>query len=181
LILIFSALIVLEDWGAPFYLDRRLAKKGKIIKIIKLRTMFKDSESLLNKYLKGHPHKRKEWKQYRKIRGHDPRMTIMGKLLRKYSLDELPQIVNILSGRLSFVGPRPYQPEEKIAMGNYGDIILSVKPGLTGLWQTAGRNELKFARRLEMDYQYITHWSLGLDLKIILKTIGVVVQGQGAY
>lgn len=181
LILFFSMLIILEDFHSPFYIDHRLGKHGKKIKILKLRTMSRDADAIFDKFLKDNPDKIDEWEQFRKIKGKDPRITRIGEILRKYSLDELPQIFNVITGSIGFVGPRPYQPQEKPAMGSACDRILSFRPGLTGLWQTAGRNDLMFSQRLEMDLEYIANWSFRLDLGILLKTIRVVLHGKGAY
>ncbi|MBN2400239.1 MAG: sugar transferase [Candidatus Aminicenantes bacterium] len=181
LILFFSILIILEDFHLPFYVDHRMGQRGKKIKILKLRTMSCDADAIFNKFLRENPDKKREWEQFRKIKGKDPRLTRIGEFLRKYSLDELPQIFNVIAGKISFIGPRPYQPEEKAAMGSSCNLILSFQPGLTGFWQTAGRNDLTFSQRLEMDLEYIHQWSLRVDLKILLKTIKVVLQGKGAY
>ena len=111
----------------------------------------------------------------------DPRITKIGSLLRKTSLDELPQIFNVLKGEMSLIGPRPYMPNERSKMGNNIDIILAVKPGITGLWQVSGRNEVDFASRVALDVWYVRNWSIWNDIVILLKTIQVVLFRKGAY
>ena len=111
----------------------------------------------------------------------DPRITKIGSLLRKTSLDELPQIFNVLKGEMSLIGPRPYMPNERSKIGNNIDIILAVKPGITGLWQVSGRNDVDFASRIVLDVWYVRNWSIWNDIVILLKTIQVVLKRNGAY
>jgi len=181
LIALLMVLIRIESRGNPIFIDRRWGRGGRTINVFKLRSMYTDSDRILDSFLKQHPEKRKEWDRFKKIKGADPRLTRMGKFLRKFSLDELPQLYNVLLGNMSLVGPRPYLPKEKKDIGDYLDLILSVKPGVTGLWQISGRNELEFSQRLRFDYIYINNWSLWLDFIILLKTMWIVVSGKGSY
>jgi undecaprenyl-phosphate galactose phosphotransferase len=124
---------------------------------------------------------REEWLKYKKLKSHDPRVTQIGKFLRKYSLDELPQLINVLKGEMSLVGPRPYIMKELKEFKSLKSILLQVKPGMTGLWQTSGRSLLTFKERLEIDEHYIRNWSLWLDMIIMIKTFKVSTLGKGAF
>ncbi len=177
--LILALLIYLESNGPIIYDGVRMGKDGKKFKCYKFRSMYTDSEAVLAQYLKEHPQALQQWKKYHKLEN-DPRITPIGRFLRKTSLDELPQFWNVLMGDMSIVGPRPYLPEEKGDMGEAYDVILQIRPGLTGVWQTNGRSNLEFSRRLEMDQWYVEHWSFGLDLQLIWKTVGIVLKAQGA-
>jgi len=147
---IISLLIFLSEPGAPiFYTQKRLGKEGKVFEVLKFRTMKVNSHTILQHYLKSNPKKQQEWLKYRKLRGYDPRVTKIGLFLRKYSLDELPQLINVIKGEMSLVGPRPYIPSELEKIKESKEIILSVKPGLTGLWQVLGRNNLSFEERVD--------------------------------
>jgi len=181
-IILIALLVKLTSKGPIFYLSERLGKDGKLIKILKFRTMYTDSDKILKKFLEEHPKIREEYTRYRAIKSQkDPRVTPLGRILRKLSLDELPQLFNILKGDMSLVGPRPYLPEEVEYMGEYKNIILSVKPGLTGMWQVSGRNELTMEERVMLDVYYVTNWSIPLDMVIFVKTILEVFKGTGAY
>jgi len=174
-------LIVITDGTPIFYIQERLGRNGKPIQIIKFRTMKKNSEKILENLLKQNPSLAKEWKKYRKLK-EDPRVTRIGKFLRKYSLDELPQFINILKGDMTLIGPRPYLLEElKEANISKKELkkLLSVKPGLTGLWQVEKRNNASLRERIKIDLFYIKHKNLLLDLKILLKTLIVVLKGKG--
>ena len=173
--------VKLSSPGPIFFVDRRLGKEGKQFNCLKFRTMFVNSDEILEEYLENNPSARKEWEEYAKLKSSDPRVTRIGRFLRRHSLDELPQLLNLLKGEMSLVGPRPYLPEELDKMGRYADIILNITPGITGLWQVSGRNELTFEDRLEMDAWYITNRSLGLDIMLFLKTFQVIVEGKSAY
>ncbi len=142
--------------------------------------MLKLMKCLMN-ILKKNPGAKEDWIKYKKIRGDDPRVTKMGKFLRKWSLDELPQVWNVLRGDMSLVGPRPYLPREEMDMKDYKDYILFTKPGITGLWQVTGRNKLLFKDRLKLDTWYVLNWSLWLDIVILFKTVKVVLKREGAY
>ena len=181
--ILIAILIKLEDKkGSIFFKQKRLGLNGKEFTIYKFRTMYVNSDKILDKFLKENPYAAKEWKIYRKLKSYDPRVTKVGKILRKHGLDELPQFFNILKGDMSIVGPRPYLKSEFEDYEIPEEIrkkILSVKPGITGLWQTNHRNEEPFMTRIEKDIEYIEKKSLFLDILIILKTIRTVLTGKG--
>ncbi len=179
LIAFISILVVLDSRGGVFFRQVRIGKDKKPFKCIKFRTMYENSEEILRKYLKENPEERKYYEKYHKYRN-DPRITRLGKFLRKSSLDELPQILNILKGDMNLIGPRPYMPVEIPKMGKDAEIILQVEPGLTGLWQVSGRNKLKFEQRVKLDVWYIQNWSLWLDFVIFVKTFKVLLTRKGA-
>ncbi len=178
---IIGLLIKLDSKGGIFFIQDRLGKNGRIFKCIKFRTMYENNQEILCKYLSENPKAKEEWETFKKLKREDPRVTKIGKFLRKTSLDELPQIFNVLKGEMSLVGPRPYLPKEKEEMGKFKDTILLTKPGITGLWQVSGRNELEFDYRLKLDSWYVQNWSLWLDIVVLLKTIKVVLKREGAY
>jgi len=180
LIVLIWLLIKLDSRGPAFFVQERLGKSGTF-KCLKYRTMHMNSAEILNKHLESNPKVAEEWERYKKLRRHDPRVTRVGKLLRKTSLDELPQLFNVLKGDMSLVGPRPYLPHEKKDLKDSIDTILMINPGITGLWQVSGRNELTFEDRIKLDSWYILNWSLWFDLVMLLKTVGVVVRREGAY
>lgn len=178
---IIALIIKFDSKGPAFIIQDRLGRNDSIFRCIKFRTMYLNSDKMLEDYLKKHPEVLKEWKKYKKLKGYDPRVTKIGKFLRKTSLDELPQIFNVLKGEMSLVGPRPYLPRERNEIKEYVDIILLTTPGITGLWQISGRNELVFEERIKLDTWYIQNWSIWLDFIILFKTIGVVFKSKGAY
>jgi len=143
--------------------------------------MYVDADKRLEKYLHENPEIQNEWNRYHKIKSNDPRVTRVGKFIRKYSLDELPQLINFFKRDMSLVGPRPYMPREINKIGNRMEILSRVKPGITGLWQVRGRNILSFRDRLLLDEYYIRNWSLWLDMVILWKTIKVLITREGAY
>jgi len=177
LIFILAIYILIIDGKPVFYLTERVGKNMKKFKMIKLRTMRKDADKILEEILKDENLKR-EYGLYKKLKP-DPRLIKGGLFIRKHSLDELPQIFNILKGDMSFVGPRPYLENE--IDKNFPKEIFSVKPGLTGLWQVSGRNELTFEERINLDLEYIKNINLLLDLKIFIKTIKEIISPIGAY
>ncbi|PMP89287.1 MAG: undecaprenyl-phosphate galactose phosphotransferase WbaP, partial [Desulfurella sp.] len=164
-----------------FYVSKRLGQNGKLFNFLKFRTMYKDNDRLLKEYLSKNKEARLEWEKYQKLKNFDPRVTRIGRFLRKTSLDELPQIINVLFGQMSLVGPRPYLPQELEKIGDSINTILLTKPGITGLWQVSGRNELDFQTRVDLDCFYVTNWSLWFDIVILLKTIYAVLKQKGAY
>ncbi len=175
-------LIKLTSKGPVFYKTKRIGKDGKVIEIWKFRTMYVDAEERLKQLLESDPKLREEWKKYFKLRN-DPRITPIGRILRRFSLDELPQFINVLKGDLSVVGPRPIEANKE-QIERYGEFLrlyTSVKPGITGLWQVSGRSELSYEERVKLDAIYIINWSFWLDLVIIFRTIFVVITGKGAY
>jgi len=170
-----ALLIKLQSPNEPiFFKQKRVGQGGKLFTCYKFRTMYMDSEDILNHYLEQHPEEVAFYEKYHKY-NNDPRITPIGGILRRTSLDELPQLFNVLKYEMSLVGPRPYLPGEMPIETPYYDLILSVKPGITGLWQTSGRNALTFKKRTEIDVWYIRNWSLWLDITIYLKTIKVIL------
>ncbi|MBI4689726.1 MAG: undecaprenyl-phosphate galactose phosphotransferase WbaP [Nitrospirae bacterium] len=178
---IIGVLIRLDSKGPIFLVQDRIGKAKKIFKCVKFRTMYMNAEEILDDYLKNNYEAIEEWNKYKKLKNYDPRVTKIGKFLRKTSLDELPQIFNVLKGEMSLFGPRPYLPEEDRDMRDYSDLILLTQPGITGLWQVSGRNDLEFEDRLKLDAWYVLNWSLWLDIVILFKTIKVVLKMEGAY
>lgn len=181
LLLILALLIKLDSPGPVIYAGTRIGRRGREFKCYKFRTMYVDNDKILEEFLGNNPKIKTEWELYAKIRGEDPRVTRVGRLLRKYSLDELPQFINVLKGEMSLVGARPYLPQEKEKMGECADTILLANPGITGLWQVSGRNELDFSQRVQIEVWYVRNWSLWLDISILFKTIPVALKGSGAY
>jgi lipopolysaccharide/colanic/teichoic acid biosynthesis glycosyltransferase len=148
--------------------------------IVKFRTMHIDAEDRLSHLLKNDDNLKSEYEVYHKLRN-DPRLTRVGKFLRKFSLDELPQFINVIKGEMSLIGPRAYMPWEKYKMNGHEEMILNVKPGISGLWQVTDRNASSFEERNIIDVYYIRNWSMFLDLYILARTIAVVFSGKGAY
>lgn len=179
-ILIYIARIVLHENDGPiFYEQLRIGKNGKIFKMYKYRSMVIGADDKLKEYLAENEEARKEYKKYKKLK-HDPRVTKVGKFIRKTSLDEFPQFINVLIGDMSLVGPRPYLPREKEDMGKYYDSIIKTRPGITGYWQITGRSDVTFEDRLKMDHDYIENKNLKADVKIFVKTILNVLKKEGA-
>jgi Undecaprenyl-phosphate galactose phosphotransferase WbaP len=180
LLILLALLIKLDSRGKIFFRQERMGIDDTRFEIIKFRTMFEDAETRLEDLLRHNEDYRHEFNKYHKLRS-DPRLTRVGKFLRKFSLDELPQFLNVLKGDMSLIGPRAYIPWEKIKMNGYEEMILKVKPGISGLWQVTDRNESSFEERNETDVYYIRNWSMFLDIFIVFRTIGVVLLGKGAY
>ena len=172
------AYILSGDFYTIFYSHKRIGKNGKEFRLIKFRTMVPKADKVLDDLLKD-PEYYEEYNVNKKIKD-DPRITKVGKILRKTSLDETPQFINILIGQMSLVGNRPYLPKEKEDMGKYFKDIVKTKPGLTGYWQTSGRSDISFERRLELEKYYSNNRSLLLDIKIMFKTVAVVIGAKGA-
>ena len=180
IMLLIAALIKYsEPGGRILFRQKRLGYRGKVFTCYKFRTMKEEGEEILEKYLRENPDEFKYYQQYHKYR-YDPRVTKIGRFLRKSSLDELPQIFNVIKREMSFVGPRPYMLEEKEEVAEALETILKVRPGITGLWQVEGRNRLDFRQRIELELWYIRNWSLWLDFVILLKTIRSVLKKEGA-
>lgn len=171
------ALALWFEGGNPFYTQARLGKNGKRFHILKLRTMVSDADAVLEDYLSRDPEMRREWDELQKLRN-DPRVTPVGAFLRKTSLDELPQLANVLLGDMSLVGPRPMMVDQ---LGMYGDpsAYFALKPGITGLWQVSARNSAKFSYRNQIDGDYERALTMKLDITILFKTIGVVLRPTG--
>ncbi|MCQ2610464.1 MAG: undecaprenyl-phosphate galactose phosphotransferase WbaP [Treponema sp.] len=178
---LFIALCIkLSSKGPVFYGHERLGKNGKKFKAWKFRSMVIDADAKLKEILEKDPKLREEWKKTQKLEN-DPRITGIGKFLRKTSLDELPQLWNIFTGQMSFVGPRPIVDNEVKRYGDSFEYVFSVTPGLSGMWQISGRSTTDYNDRILLDTYYIQNWSIWLDIWIILKTVFVVLLGKGAY
>jgi Undecaprenyl-phosphate galactose phosphotransferase WbaP len=171
--------IRLDSPGPVFYVSQRLGRNGRLFRYLKFRTMYPDAEQRLAELMAADEPLRREYETFHKL-ARDPRVTRLGRFLRKFSLDELPQLWHILTGEMSLVGPRAYLPGEQAQMGEHGELILRVQPGLTGWWQVMGRHETTFQHRLELDEYYLSNWSLWLDVYIVFKTVWVLVSGRGA-
>ncbi|OGD30607.1 MAG: hypothetical protein A2Y56_00385 [Candidatus Aminicenantes bacterium RBG_13_63_10] len=181
LCLFIAAAVKLDSPGPVLFAQKRLGRWGKEFKMFKFRSMHRDAPERLTAYFRARPEARREWKKFQKLRGYDPRVTRVGRVLRSWSLDELPQLLNILAGDMSLVGPRPYLPRERSRLGPAGNFLSRVKPGLTGLWQVRGRNRLSFHERLALDEFYIRNWSVWLDIVILLQTFRVLLRREGAF
>lgn len=175
-----AVIVKLTSPGPIFYGHKRVGKDGKEFKCWKFRSMVINADKMLDKILAEHPEMREEWERDRKF-ANDPRVTKIGKILRKTSIDELPQLWNVLVGEMSFIGPRPVTEPELARYGDKKELILSVLPGLSGMWQISGRSATGYEERVNLDLYYIQNWSVWLDLWIILKTAWVVLKGKGAY
>lgn len=178
--LLLALAVKLTSRGPVLFRQMRIGRDGNAFPMLKFRTMVGDSERVLEDYLAKHPHQRRIWEAKRKLRD-DPRITGMGKLLRVLSLDELPQIWNILAGDMSLVGPRPIVEAEIPLYGDTFALYTKVRPGLTGLWQVSGRNDISFPERVALDAYYVRKWSFWLDLYILLRTPQAILTGRGAY
>lgn len=170
---------IVGDRGPIFYSQNRIGKDGKIFKMYKFRSMVMGADEKLEKYLEENEEARKEYKINKKLKN-DPRITKIGMFIRKTSIDEFPQFVNVLKGDMSLVGPRPYLPREFNDMGNAYPYITAVKPGVTGLWQVRGRNDVTFKDRLNLDMEYFEKKSLLFEIKILFWTVSSVVCKKGA-
>lgn len=170
---------LVKDNGPVFYVQERIGKNGKTFKMYKYRSMVVGAEEKLKKYLEENEEARKEYKEYKKLKN-DPRVTKVGRIIRKTSLDEFPQFINVLKGEMSLVGPRPYMPCERKDINGFFNCITSCKPGITGLWQTSGRSDTTFTARLTLDMQYYYENTLKMDLKILYRTVKNVIKKEGA-
>ncbi len=180
LLLALAAAIRLDSPGPVIYRHRRYGRDRRQIRLNKFRTMVRDADTVLEKLLAEDEEARREWTSLCKLKN-DPRITRVGRVIRRLSLDELPQIVNVLKGEMSLVGPRPISDLEYDKYGLWQDNFMSVRPGLTGLWQVSGRSDLDFMDRVKLDMYYIRNWTIWLDLRIMLKTMTVFVSKEGAY
>lgn len=176
---IYIANLIFGDNGPIFYSQNRIGKNGKIFKMYKFRSMVMGADEKLEEYLEENEDARKEYKINKKLKD-DPRVTKIGKFIRKTSIDEFPQFVNVIKGDMSLVGPRPYLPREIDDMGSAYPYITAVKPGITGLWQVRGRNDVTFKDRLNLDMEYFEKKSLLFETKILFWTVKSVVYKKGA-
>ena len=181
ILFVLGVIIKIDSKGSVFYNAQRLGENGKNFTCYKFRSMYTDGDERLKKYLAENPEAAAEWKEFAKLRGYDPRVTKAGRWMRRTSLDELPQLLNVLEGTMSLVGPRPYLPREKEDMGADVEIITMAKPGITGFWQINGRNDVTFADRVAMDVWYVKNWSLARDIMFLAKTFKIVLGKSGAY
>jgi undecaprenyl-phosphate galactose phosphotransferase len=173
--------IKLADGGPVFFAHTRVGRQGQLFKCYKFRTMVTNSAEVLARLLAHDPTARAEWERERKLK-HDPRITAIGRLLRRTSLDELPQLINVVRGEMSLVGPRPVVPDELALYGEAKIYYLQVRPGLTGLWQISGRNDVDYERRVSLDTWYVRNWTLWYDILILFRTAVVVPsRSSGAY
>ena len=168
-----------KEEGPIFYTQERIGKNGKHFKMYKYRTMVVGADDILKKLLEEDEEARKEYSINKKLKK-DPRVTKIGRILRKASIDEFPQFINVLKGEMSLVGPRPYLPREKEDMGSYYPYIISVRPGVTGLWQVTGRNDVTFQDRLELDLEYFKKINFKTYITILFKTFKKVFEREGA-
>lgn len=176
-VILLCALALWLESGLPFYQQRRLGEDGRVFKLLKLRTMVRDADRMMERLLASDPMLRAEWDATQKLKN-DPRITPVGAFLRATSLDELPQIWNVVLGEMSLVGPRPMMPDQ---LPLYGDpyAYFAVKPGITGLWQVSARNENRFDYRCQVDAKYLKTMSLWTDIVLMFRTIGVVARRTG--
>jgi len=177
---VLSIFIRLDSPGPVLYRHKRVGQGGKDLYVWKFRSMVCNADDVLEHHLEANPHLRKEWNTSQKLKN-DPRITRMGKWLRRFSLDELPQLINILKGEMSLVGPRPIVEEEIKYYRNRYHLYSWVKPGLTGMWQVSGRNDTSYEMRVLLDEYYVRNWSIWMDIYILAKTIYAVLSGKGAY
>lgn len=178
-LIVFIGNIVTKDNGNIFYTQNRIGKNGKNFKMYKFRSMVIGADEILQEYLDSNLDAKEEYRINKKLKD-DPRVTKVGKFIRKTSIDEFPQFINVLKGEMSLVGPRPYLPKEIEDMGEYYQYVIKLRPGLTGLWQISGRNDVSFQQRLELDKEYLEKRSIFMDLKILIKTILKVFKKEGA-
>ncbi len=180
LLLVISFLVWVDSRGSVFYAAQRVGRDGKLFSCLKFRTMVPEAETMLHRMLEESPETRGEYLEFHKLRK-DPRVTRIGRFLRKTSLDELPQLWNVFRGEMSLVGPRPYLPRESEKVGTAQKDILRVPPGITGLWQVAGRSHTSFSERVQMDAYYVRNWSVWLDLVILARTVKALFFSRTAY
>lgn len=178
--ILIALMIKIDSAGPVLFRQWRLGFRGRRFLMFKFRTMCAGAEADIEELIIRDSAKRIVWEEFQKL-WDDPRLTGFGRYLRKLSLDEFPQLWNVLKGEMSLVGPRPITPDQREIYGGDFDLYTSVKPGITGMWQVNGRNRTSFRQRILWDAYYIKNWTLGLDLSILLRTIGVVLTGEGAF
>jgi Undecaprenyl-phosphate galactose phosphotransferase WbaP len=180
LLLLLALLVRFSSKGPVLFRQKRIGRNRRLFDCMKFRTMYEDAEQRLKDMLAADDALRDEWLKYARI-PNDPRVTPIGRLLRRFSLDEWPQLWNVLRGEMAWVGPRPYLPVESDRIGDAVDTIVRVRPGMTGLWQVSGRTSLPFKERITLDEYYIRNWSLWMDFSILLRTLRAVIGARGAY
>lgn len=166
--------------GPVHYWQYRVGRNGRRFRFYKFRSMYVDGDEVLTSLLASDEEANSMWEAYQKLEK-DPRITPFGRLIRRASLDELPQFWNVLKGDMSLVGPRPCMEQQDRFYGRHWESYCAVKPGLTGLWQVSGRSRLSYSQRVRLDARYVQEWSMGLDLKILLKTVSAVISGDGSH
>lgn len=171
--------LFIDSPGPILFGHTRVGRNGTLFRCWKFRTMVVDAESALQRYLASHPEAAEEWRERRKLK-QDPRCTRIGRFLRKSSIDELPQLFNVLRGDMSLVGPRPVTVSELEMYGEAGVYYLSVRPGITGLWQVSGRDNVSYEHRVRLDSLYVQRWTLAKDLTILMRTIPAVLRSSDA-
>jgi Undecaprenyl-phosphate galactose phosphotransferase WbaP len=179
-LMVVTAMLVRRDRGPALYAHCRIGLHGRRFRCLKFRTMVRDADRVLEAHLAASPEAAEEWARDRKLR-EDPRLTPLGRFLRKSSIDELPQLINVLKGEMSLVGPRPIVESEQAFYGDDLGFYLQVRPGITGLWQVSGRNNVRYARRVALDSWYVRNWSLWHDIAILCSTVPAVLRREGAY
>ena len=180
LLLLIALLVKLSDRGPVLYGHTRIGRGGRVFRCLKFRTMVVNGDAVLAAHLRNDPLVAAEWQSTRKLKD-DPRVTRVGAVLRRLSIDELPQVVNILLGDMSIVGPRPVVREELDRYGKSAIFYLKSRPGLTGLWQVSGRNDVSYTTRVAFDRHYVENWSFVEDIRIIVKTLPAVCLSRGSY
>jgi lipopolysaccharide/colanic/teichoic acid biosynthesis glycosyltransferase len=179
LYLIVAAAVLIGMGGPVHYWQTRLGRGGRTFRFYKFRSMVHDSDDILRQHLERNPSEKLQWDKYQKLEV-DPRVTRVGRVIRKLSLDELPQFFNVLKGDMSLVGPRPCMVRQRSMYGEHWKHYCHMRPGITGLWQVSGRNRLTYADRVALDARYAQQWSLWLDLRILVRTVWVVLSGDGS-
>ncbi|WP_254694027.1 sugar transferase [Sulfitobacter sp. D7] len=177
-VILVLCVLVAMDGGLPIFGHKRIGKDGREFRCWKIRTMVVDAQERLKKHLADNPEAAAEWQQNFKLEN-DPRITRIGRFLRKSSLDELPQLFNVFRGEMSFVGPRPVVRDELLRYGLHQQVYMSMRPGVTGLWQVSGRNDVAYDQRVSMDVQYAREVSLTEDVRIVAKTVSSVLSLTG--
>jgi Undecaprenyl-phosphate galactose phosphotransferase WbaP len=172
--------VKMSSRGPVLYANERIGRDGRRFRMWKFRSMFTNGDVLLEYYLDAHPEFREEWETTQKLKW-DPRITRIGRFIRKTSLDELPQLWNVLRGDMSLVGPRPILLEEETKYGDYYALYTMVAPGITGMWQVSGRSNTSYQERLDLVAYYVRNWSLWLDIYLLMRTVRIVLFGKGAY
>jgi len=168
------------DPGPVIFRHMRVGRGGRYFACLKFRSMVPDSDKVLKALLASDPAARMEWERTQKLTN-DPRITDVGRFLRQSSLDELPQLINVIRGEMSLVGPRPIVPTELTRYGDHLGLYLQARPGITGIWQVSGRNHCEYDRRIEMDADYVRDWRFSADLAILVRTLGAVLARTGSY
>jgi Undecaprenyl-phosphate galactose phosphotransferase WbaP len=179
-LMVVTAILVRQDGGRALYAHSRIGLHGRRFRCLKFRTMVSDADRVLETHLANSPEAAEEWRRDRKLRD-DPRLTPLGRFLRKSSIDELPQLINVLTGDMSLVGPRPIVDVERVFYGDDLGFYLQVRPGITGLWQVSGRSNVCYTRRVALDGWYVRNWSLWHDIAILCSTVRAVLRREGAY